>query len=915
MSHDDGFTSRTNSLDFGGSDSWDRLLLCAIDGGLAGCLFVIPFLLGGKMALGQLLLVAIAIVVTLAWAARQAIHGQGNWRRTGVELLLLGGVVLLVLQLTPLPSSWLTGLASHTGSLLPLWTEEGKAGAHLGAWSQISLTPAATRDALVLLIAYSLLFLITVQRIRTIDDVERLLRWCAVSAAAMACFGLVQLFTSNDKFFWFYEHPFSRTSDVAKGSFANRNHFAHFLALGLGPMIWWIQSARRRHRRHHSTSIALTAEEASPVRLSTGFRILGLGLLLFAVLLSLSRGGAAVACLAAVISVGVGYRASALGWRFVGGLAGAALLIGICLAIYGQDRVANRLDDFAAGSLESLDRGEGRRTIWTATLKAIPDFLLLGSGSGSLQHVYPMYLPRQDSDLYYTHAENGYLQVALETGLAGLILTLMGVAICAFWCISGLRNATSKRILVGVGAVTASLAVSVVHSLVDFVWYTPACMATAAILAACACRLRQLAGEEQGQRFRRVAFPSLLAAAICAVVLVLGGWMLSGRLGPIQAEPHWFRYLVLQRTALAALPFDGNSEQGNDPQDERETALALEQKAVFELEQVTHWDPNNARAHLKLAGAYMRLFDRLQASSTVNVMPLSEVSDAATRSGFASRKELDQWLARAVGEHAKYLDLALQHARQGLMLCPLEGEGYLYLGELSFLEGGTPSLKPACLAQAIKVRPYDGTVLFYAGQKAAMAGDIEGALRCWKQSFDCGRPYQRNLLDDLIGRTHPDHLEAEIQMLTESFQPDLPALRWMYRRYKAIAKAEQLAVLNLTLAQKAEAEAAVAEKEAAGQLWLEAMSHYAELGDATRQLQCGRKALELNANDYWAHYGVGGCLADLQQYPEAEEHLRWCLQRKPDNRRLEQKLQEVVQRRVRTQGESATLGPGEAYRR
>ena len=101
----------------------------------------------------------------------------------------------------------------------------------------------------MLFLDYVLLFHVAVQRVRRVEDVERVLRWCALSAAGMATFGIVQLLSSNGKFFWFYQYPFSTTSDVAHGSFSNRNHFANFLALGIGPLIWWLQQAMRRARR------------------------------------------------------------------------------------------------------------------------------------------------------------------------------------------------------------------------------------------------------------------------------------------------------------------------------------------------------------------------------------------------------------------------------------------------------------------------------------------------------------------------------------------------------------------------------------------------------------------------------------------------------------------------------------------
>ena len=249
MSYNEPFAKPSGRLTGPGTGSgFDELLLRIVDGGLAGCIFVVPFLMGGRQALGQLALVTLAVVVALAWVVRQCLRREGKWRWSGAELLLSAGVALVLVQLAPLPP-WLSSrLAPHTAEVLPLWSGQGETSAGLGTWCQVSLTPAATRAGLMILVAYGLLFLTTVQRIRNLEDVERLLRWCALSACAVAAFGLVQFLTSNNKFFWFYEHPYSRTSDVVKGSFTNRNHFAHFLALGIGPLIWWVQGEGGRRK-------------------------------------------------------------------------------------------------------------------------------------------------------------------------------------------------------------------------------------------------------------------------------------------------------------------------------------------------------------------------------------------------------------------------------------------------------------------------------------------------------------------------------------------------------------------------------------------------------------------------------------------------------------------------------------------
>lgn len=908
MSHDKAFSEVAAGPTLrGGADPLDNLLLRVVDGGLAGCIFVVPFLLGGRHPLGQLVLATLAVVVALAWTARQFFHAERGWRWSGAELLLFAGVVLLFLQLAHLPQSLLGWLAPHTSEILPLWTSNGDLSARLGAWSQVSLTPAATRAGLVLFLAYSLLFLVTVQRIRTLQDVERLLRWCALSAVIMAAFGLVQFLTSNGNFFWLYEHPYSDTAKVAKGSFTNRNHFAHFLALGIGPLIWWVQQSLQKRLKRRTGEFGRSAGQFQGLELGMSFRVLALGIVLFAVLLSLSRGGAVATLLAASICAAVCYRASLVGNRFVFSLSAAALLIGVSLAIFGYDRVSNRLDDLTAGSVEAVDRSQGRRTIWGSVAKAIPDYAVLGSGVGSLREVYPMYLEWRGTSLYYTHSENGYLQVALETGITGLGLLLAGIGVCGFWCIGGLLGGPSVRTLACIGAVSAGLAASLLHSLVDFVWYVPACMAMVAVLAACACRLWQLSGDKTAGRARRIAFPRPAAVALALGLLLFGGWMLSNRIGPAVAEQHWERFWILERASLDPLPLDVD-QADDEPADQRtEASPDAEKRMIAELEEVVRWDPDHARAHLRLAKAYMRIFHQIQQSS-VNVMSLGQIGDAVAQSDFPSRQALDEWLSRAVGDHAAYLDLALQHTRKALALCPLLGEGYLYLGDLCFLEGVGAPAKAAYLDQAMKVRPFDGTVLFHAGTVAWLNGDPEQWLLCWQRSFHSGPMYQRQMIEQYAGHAQPEYLAEEIGFFLEAFQPDLVALRFLDRRYRELAPPEQLVELRLAYAGAAEAEAGNRKGKEAADLWLEAMKIYGQAGDATRKLHCGRNAIDCEPNRYYARYQLALCLIDQGQFAEAEEHLMWCRKRRPGNTILENKLREVVKERY--DRETRTAAPG-----
>ncbi len=929
--------TKRSATDAPGDERNDDLLTRIIDGGLAGCIFVVPLLLGGRHPLGQLVLVALAVTIALAWVTRQLLRDKGAWRHSAAEPVLLAGVALLLLQVIPLSPGLLTSLSPHLAEILPMWSPAAESAFTVGTWSTISLTPAATRDGLVLFLSYGLLFLVTVQRIRGVDDVERLLRWSALSAVAIAGFGLVQLLTTNGKFFWFYEHPFSTTYRTAKGCFSNRNHFAHFLALGIGPLIWWLQDSLRRKTSRGTSGFGVESTQSGWSGAGTGLRGLALAVVFFAVLLSFSRGGAAVMLLAVAICGAVCYRASALGPRFLGGLAAVGVMIGALLSVFGYEPVANRLDDLTAGSVEALDEQGGRRTIWAAVIKAIPDFAVLGSGVGSHMEVNPMYL-EESNPTEFTHAENGPLQVGLETGAAGLTLLAAGLIICAWWCVVGLRTAVSSRLLLCMGAVSAGLAVSVAHSLCDFVWYVPACMAMATILAACACRLCQLARHEAGAQAATVAVPRHLVLAKAAVLVAIGGWMVISRIGPVPAEPHWDSYRIEALAAQEPQPLQADAEQVVSEEEHNASMQAAAKRTIFRLEQVVDWNDSHARARLRLAAAYLRLFDLIQQSPTAkNAMALAQIRDAAIQSRFrfceeaerrkvSPREVLSEWLSQAVGEHSRYLQLALQHTRRGLALCPLQGEGYLYLAELSFLETARPSAKQIYVDQALKVRPRDGTVLFTAGKEAWMVGDHQKGIEFWQRSFHSGRVHQQQIAAALVGSFPHEARPTEVAFIMETFQPDLFALKILEHRYRLLAqvdqlpqfapseqaagfsRTDQLRQLQQHYAQVAESQATDLDNEEAGETWLLLQRLHRDLGQGPRSLECGRNALRFDPSNQLVRHRLVANLIEQQYYVEAEEHLRWLLSRKPGNKTIQKRLQSVVKKRVGGQDRTADAG-------
>ncbi|MEN6492850.1 MAG: O-antigen ligase family protein [Thermoguttaceae bacterium] len=860
-------------------DTRNEVLLRCVDVLLAAVVLVVPLLMGGRQALGQMALVVLALALGVCWCLRQAVCRQTGWIRSPAEWILLAAVALVGLQLVPLPTALLKMLSPHVYEILPLWSPDAAPSARLGVWTCLSLTPAETRGALVTLGAYAILFLVAVQRIRETEDVERLLRWVAIAGASMAVLGLLEYLLGNGKYFWFYEHPLCGPASVVTGSFTNRNHFAHFVVLAIGPLVWWIEcrlkdSAGRTGRHRHSGV-------ARHVGGNVGFLGMVLGVCVFAVLMSLSRGGIAVMFLTAAVCLLILYRGDLLDGRSLLFLLGTGLLVAVSLGIYGYQLVSNRLDDFA--SVQDLDSRNQRRNLWQADLRAFGDYRWLGTGIGSHVEVVPMYLPDDQISqfLRYTHAENGPLQIALESGLAGFVLLLAGLALIGYWCLAAFHPGIFQRELLCFAAIIPCLLASLLHSFVDFVWYVPGCMVIVVVMAACACRLSQLVRCNDRPPLLSVRPAVWLVAA--PTLLVIGVLVVPGLFGAVLAEPCWLR----------ASANWGKLDQGEKSEQQRQLAAITD-----DLVYAVAWQPDHALAHLKLADAHLRLFEQGQGPGALDAR---QVREAALASHFASRADLDAWMTKAFGPVREHLDLALRHARQAARWCPLHGATYARLATLTFLHGPQTPDKDHCLQQALTLWPFDGTLLFEAGQEASLAGDSPTAYTLWKRSFQCGSRHQDRLIRHLAPQLPAD-------AFLEIFPMESPALARLEAQYRRLQQSDDLKVVLAAHAQVAGRNATNLADVEAVKAWQEAARAYRELGETDACIASLQQALRWDSSNYDVHYTLGTCLFKAKRYPEAEEHLTWCRQRKRYDTTLRSMLDTIVTERLRVGRQSALSG-------
>jgi O-antigen ligase/tetratricopeptide (TPR) repeat protein len=850
-----------------------------VDASIAGVIFVGPHLFGGRHFLGRFVILACCVVAAVAWFSRQLCLENPRWHRTKATFLLMAATLLVVFQLVPLPAEWLAAITPRTAQLLPLWSGDGS---QFGQWNTISLTPEDTRLALATLLGYSLLFVTLVQRIESLDDILRLVRWISCSAMVVAAFGIVQYFTSNGKFFWFYEHPYTDTLAQVKGGFTGRNHFAHFLVLGLVNTITWVTIRRvdvKKSSDHRRSRQRLPLRPARQPRDVMGYVLrLGVVTIIFAILASMSRGGT-LAMAGAVVVIAIYYaRLHLLNPTHLLAAGSIVVLIMLALTVGGSyEAVSRRLESLTSNSIDKIDSNGGRRLVWTANLAAARDGGFLGAGAGSHRFIYPAYMT-QPVKTEYTHAENGYLQVLTENGPLGVLLLFVGLGVFAYCCEGSMRTNSTRQASVLASGMAATWAASVIHSVVDFVWFIPACATITIIVAACAVRLYQLSVGARQQRSVEPTPRPLTRFNVALGVTLSAIWTLLMLWPPAQTSLEWDRYVLADQAMQTS-------------QSELDDAAQLNLHSVLrQLMQVVHDYPNSPRAHLRLAGNLINHFERLQQASE-NPMSISQIRDAAQASNFGSANELHEWLTKAFGENPRLLYAAYKHARRAVELCPLQGEGYLYLAELSFLKGYNTAAIESLYQQSLRTNPVEPTILFAVGNHEFIQGHVDQALALWARAFQGTGTHQQLIIDVLAGRMNAANF-------IKLFQPDWTAFDYLWQRFRAVGSVEDAQVLVTYAVEIARQQSIDAPPYKAGVIWLKLARIQNDMGETQAALKSLQLAYGCTPDSFPVRYELGCSLLESRQFEAAESHFRWCYNHRPESRNVQKLLQMATRGRM-----------------
>lgn len=851
---------KVRSSQFGAVSVSDRLLKL-VDLLLMMIIFAAPLFMAGRHPVGALIYVGLIFLMSIAYLAYHFVANEGSWRLTGLEWLLVAATALLFLQSIPLPASVLNSISPAIENWLPIWSEEG-AVEGFGSWSYLSLSPDVTRQNLSMFIAHALLLMVTIQRLNTVEDVERILSWIGIAVIAYALLGMAQLLLGNGKFFWIYEHPYRTTNGVTKATFSNENHLAHFLALGIGPLICWIlrfdleeKTSKRKSRKRHSSR-----RKQAPLRLAL---MIGLALVGFTGLLTFSRAGLLVIILAFVITTVLCFSKGLLKAKSFALIALSVGAIGVTMTLFGDvDRWTGNVETLYVDSLDEAKETLGRWELWVANYEVFKEFSAVGTGAGSHRWVYPLFYA-EDKKIEYTHAESGFVQIMVETGMVGMTILFVAFLILGFKAFRSYWLTIDQRQAACCCAVLCGLIISAVHSISDFVWYIPACLTITILLIACCCRLFQLrpmASPDQTQAKRRrsgIRFPRLASVGSLCIVLISTYWGVKAMVPTAMARPQWEHYLAEER----AIKQDG---RGKTPQD------VVSQRKVVYQSLLAH--PESPRMNLTLAKLLIVEAEIIQQSSEVP-MSLEEIREAALNAGFEDEASLQEWLKTVLGKNIERLKLAKRFAKRAVVNAPTFGDAYVTLSQLSYLEG--QEYKPF-IQQALKVRPNNGIVLLASGARSIQQGEEEKAFDFWEKAFDCSVKTRTNLVKSLAKF-------VPAQELLDRLKPDIRGTRIIYLHYRDNEPKESGAVVASIYRDLLSQAAANESPERAARLWWTAsgVNRYLEDGDGV--VEALKNAVKLQPTDYKSHLSLARALQRNEQYEEAKAELEWCKRRDPND--------------------------------
>ena len=341
----------------------------------------------------------------------------------------------------------------------------------------MELDPFETWTAVMRLLSYGGIFLLTFQLCMSTNRAERLIRLMIVMTLAYAGYGLIVQSAGLETVLWYAKHD----PDNLSSTFLYRNAFATYAALGLlcALAILFRPSMRRGDLDAGWRFVTRALGDYLFARSWT--MMLACSILFAAILMTHSRAGLGVTVIGACIFLLIMAWARRRKRYVLISIAVIATATGAMFAMGGGDT----MDRMGLAYSAAAERTE----VYGRTVDAIAQAPATGVGYGTFADVFGMHRGEQLRSPFL-RAHNTYLENALELGIPAAAALVLAIGWIVIICMSSVLRHRRRAFLPCLG-VSATAMVGL-HATVDYSLQIPAvAMAYAAILgAACAQSFR-----------------------------------------------------------------------------------------------------------------------------------------------------------------------------------------------------------------------------------------------------------------------------------------------------------------------------------------------------------------------------------------------------------------------------------------
>ncbi|PIE35292.1 hypothetical protein CSA56_04745 [candidate division KSB3 bacterium] len=463
------------------SNKYDIIIEIGIIGLLVYMTLAFGGVLDGSIALMEivtalLLLVWLTKLVSQRHSASHAFtvqHGKCQVRIATSPLLLILVVFtgLILFQLLPLPAFFVRIVSPET---YHVYAEAATNTAlPLPAFLPISVCSYATAMELRKLLAYLMIFVLTVNTIRSPRQITRLIYVIIALGLFESLYGILEYFSGHQHIFFH-----KKTSSLAvSGTFVNKNHFAGYLEMVIPLAFSLLFTRLTEHSQTSSKKLVRFLDEKYMKILLTCFL---LAIMIAALILSSSRGGmlsfaSGMGCL-----MGLAYNRRLLRKGVIVVLILVVFAGGLSVFM-GYDLIMTRLHTLV--QLDTELSFQLRWNIWHDTLSIVRDFPIFGTGLGAFSHIFPRY-QTFPSHLAVLYAESDYLQTLAETGAVGMILILCGGIVFFSRTLKAWKQRYSRwSIVIAASGMSAVFAI-LIHACIDFNLHIPANALLFSVIAA-----------------------------------------------------------------------------------------------------------------------------------------------------------------------------------------------------------------------------------------------------------------------------------------------------------------------------------------------------------------------------------------------------------------------------------------------